>query len=234
VVCAVTTPRVTAGCRLHSATLETDMRWCADIGMFAIDRPMASCKHATRFCRKHCYNWKFFRTYPHTMRPHEKALAREWKELTGEGLRLQLSRKKNQTARLRMATRGEPLATLADVVKVESLARANPRTAFWVPTRAWRDSAVGGFADVVLGNLPNVRLMASVDPTTSAEDWEVVRELGWKPMFFGRDNLETTPIGGVFRCPKTWAGAKAHCATCGAGGCFDANSPTTTVLLRKH
>ena len=39
------------------------MRYCDDIGMYAIDRSRESCAHRTAYCNKHCYNNKLYKVY---------------------------------------------------------------------------------------------------------------------------------------------------------------------------
>ena len=57
------------------------MRYCADIGMWAIDRPIpVSCVHATEFCWKSCYNSKLYKAFP-SMRTADERYELEWQNL---------------------------------------------------------------------------------------------------------------------------------------------------------
>lgn len=206
------------------------MRHCTDLGLFAIDKPMSSCKHRTAYCKKSCYNRKFFRQYRHTMKPFERTLRSEWRALTGVAVAAELSRKRKPTDRVRLCTRGEPFSTLADIIKVRDILLATPATKWWIPTRAWRDPILAAFIDAMIRPLPNAYVQASMDPSNSMQDWQNVKDLGWPVMFFGDDHATQTPLGDALaRCPKTWEHTKASCSTCTL--CFDGAS---NVHLRKH
>ncbi len=197
------------------------MRYCKDIGMFSIDRSIpASCVHATEFCRATCYNNKLYVLFK-DMKPKDVKNEEAWKVLDGDAIRLELSRKlKRQTKRFRLATRGEPFKDIGDVSKVQRLLVANPDTLFWIPTRAWRSPLLRVMIETEIMLMSNAVVLASMDPSNTSEDWQSLKIAGWSTMFYGSDNLRTTPNGDrMFLCPKTHKGIKGHCATCKAG-CF--------------
>lgn len=124
-------------------------------------------------------------------------------------------------------TRGEAFKTMGDIDKVAEIARANPGTLFWVPTRAWRSLAHRAKIERILFPIRNIRVQASLDPSNTPEEMESLTATGWSTMFFGDD----TATEGRMLCPKTHKGRKGACATC-RGGCF---SPAQThVHLLKH
>ena len=53
--------------------MDNTLRWCADIGMWSLDRPIndipntnitGSCVNRTSFCDATCYNNKLYRMFP--------------------------------------------------------------------------------------------------------------------------------------------------------------------------
>ena len=208
------------------------MRWCSDIGMFAIDRPTRSCVHASPFCKRTCYNKKLYRLYP-AMRAFDERLEQEWQALTGSDVRAELDRKlTRQTKRIRLMTRGEAFATGVDVAKVKALCDANPQSDFWAPTRGWRDSEMMPWLGCLRDTTPNIRLMWSMDPSTTDEQWAMAKAKGYSTMFFGDDGMTVTPNGDrPFKCPKTWRHALGHCAKC-RKGCF--GKGRIDVHLKQH
>ena len=197
------------------------LRSCPDIGMPTIDRPHASCRWRSAWCRVSCYNLKFWR-WP-TVKALEPRLAHDWTHLDASALARQLHRFPFHD-RLRLCTRGEPLADPTDVDRLVDLARAVPSTLLWIPTRAWR----APWADQLtrLRQLPNVRCMASTDPTTTPDELRQLRAAAWSVMFTGDDDR---PHG--WPCPKTWHHAFGHCRYCRAG-CF--STRRVEVHLRTH
>lgn len=200
-------------------------RFVEDIGMFCLDRPMSSCKHATDFCRKHCYNLKFYKMFD--LSDKDKRLASFWKELDGSQLNRILSRKRRDTSRFRLMSRGEAFKTEDDVNKVVDFAEKNPDTVFWIPTRAWRSARLRSLIEDGLMGRENVRILASTDPTTSEEEQEMLERRGWSTMFFG-DNSATE---GRVKCPKTWEGKKGYCIGC-EKGCF--SKGRVDVHMKQH
>ena len=122
----------------------TTIRWVADLGMFAQDRSReASCIHATKFCRTTCFNIKLEQAFGHSIGPKDAKNDSAWAIMDGATVREALERKRNQTDRFRFCTRGEALASFEDVRRVFEVARRNPGTVFWIPTRAWHDASFG-------------------------------------------------------------------------------------------
>jgi hypothetical protein len=79
---------------------------------------------------------------------------------------------------------------------------------------------------------PNLRLLASTDPTTTEEEYESLVVEGWSTMFYGDPSGPAVPSGQkVFACPKTFKKLKEHCAIC-KGGCFSAKQ--VHVHLKQH
>jgi hypothetical protein len=216
-----------------------ETRWVEDIGMPAVDRPISeTCIHATEFCRATCYNNKLMQAFP---RIHEKDVRNEefWQQLDGDQLRAILGRSRNfqqmGQKRFRLMTRGEPFKDFADVNKVRDLALKNPDVLFWIPTRAWRHPLLRLYIERQVKELHNVRLLASMDPSNTPEEWEDVKLSGWSTMFYGADDMTVTPNGDrMFLCPKTHKKLKGHCGICKAG-CFKPQSKgRVDVHLSRH
>lgn len=210
------------------------MRFCNDIGMFAVDRGIPqSCGHATAFCAANCYNEKLYKVYP-AMRGKDIKNEREWALIDGAKIRRELSRKRKQTARVRLMTRGEAFSQFADIARVEHILSENPDVTWWVPTRAWRHPLLKFAVRKLADKYANARIMASTDPTTTAEEWTMLKAEGWSTMFFGIDDMTTTPNGDrMFLCPKTHgAKVKGACAVC-KRGCFRADK-RVDVHLAQH
>lgn len=211
----------------HEKTINTALRHCSDIGMFAIDRPCTTCTHATSYCRKHCFNIKLYRAFGHGMKPKDVKNEEAWSCMDGITLSNVLDRKRKPTDRIRLMTRGEAISTMADIDKVASIATANPDRLVWVPTRAWRNPVLREAIEARLFPLPNLRLQASLDPSNTDAERDDLTASGWSTMFFGDD----TATAGRFLCPKTHDHASGHCLTC-KGGCF--SSKQTHVHLKQH
>lgn len=233
-------------------TIATEMRHCPDIGMFALDRPIEeTCRWATEFCSAMgengtCFNKKLYRIYP-AMHAKDKRNETAWRAIDSEAVAdwfEALNRKRKDTSRVRLMTRGEAFSDYADIERVELLANATPDRLIWIPTRAWRNPLLWAMIGELTARCPNLRVLASIDPknwdrTTPVEDreyWETtaVKDLetaGVSTMFYG-DNDATA---GRFKCPKTWGGKKTKkgaCAVC-KKGCFRNDKPVH-VHLKKH
>jgi hypothetical protein len=207
------------------------VRYCDSIGLYAIDRPRSSCKWATAHCKRHCYNAKLYKMYKE-MRGCEAALEQQWQETDGQAVLVQLGRKQKPTRRVRLMTRGEAFKTPGDVAKVADILASNPGTLFWIPTRAWRNDTMRQLVQTHIRPFANARVMASTDPTTTAEDWTKLRDWGWSTMYFGDDEKRATDIGEpMFPCPKTHKGKHGACRTC-RNGCF--STQRVNVHLRGH
>lgn len=230
-------------------------RWCKDIGMFAVDRPIyaikataerpgakPSCLWRTKACEG-CYNNKLYDMYQEDMDGRDVRNEQSWQAITGEGLREALSTKRSrQTSRLRLMTRGEAFRDPTDIPRVRDICNANPEKDIWVPTRSWRSPLMRPHVRALQDECPNLRLQASIDHTNTDEEIRGLIDEGWSLMFWG-DNERTTLPGrdskGRFaqvpmhRCAKTWAKEKGACAeTCNEEGCFD--SEQTFVHLKGH
>lgn len=201
-------------------TLAKELRYCSDIGMFALDRSiLASCVHKTKYCDDNCFNNKLFRIYP-AMLSKDTRNEMAWDANDTEGLRTTLARRKHQTKRTRLMTRGEAVSDYQDVAKVENIVRDNPDSDWWIPTRAWRNPVLYAMLVSRLDKYSNVKLLCSTDPSNTIEELEHIETMGYSSMFFGDDTFLTMPSGRkMFKCPKTWQHKKGHCATC-VNGCF--------------
>jgi len=202
------------------------LRWCADLQMFALERGCDSCKHSTRYCRATCYNRKFLRypSFRKTWGPDGNDNKR-WDGATTETF--------GGLSAVRLCTRGEPLATMADVRRLRDWAVANPECHFWVPTRGWRDACVRREIRRYLRPLANVHVVASIDPTTPLKTVQRLQRGGWSTMYYG-EHVHPNDTGDVHRCRKTWGGVKGACAECAASGdgCF--SEERVDIFLKKH
>ena len=208
--------------------LKNAIRWCADIGMFALDLPKVTCRHRTAFCNAHCYNVKIYNMFKAAMPARDAKNWAAWLAATaGDFAEFFSAKRRRQTARFRFATRGEVLSVPQDVFKVAEIAKASPAVLFWIPTRAWRNAGMRELVQSVLFPLPNIRLCASLDPTNTAEENASLKSDGWSTLFFG----DNTATDGRMLCPKTWEHTKGACATC-ERGCFSA--ARTDVHLKQH
>lgn len=221
-------------------------RWVSDLGMFAIDRPIfgikptatrpgakPSCVWRTAACSD-CFNNKFYGMYAEDMANRDVENEISWQSITGEALHGALARKHTrQTGRFRLMTRGEAARDPSDVSKIRSICNANPDMLVWMPTRAWRSRVMRPLLEALRDECPNLRLQASTDTGTTAEEQASLERDGWSTMFFGDDDRTTTPAGTpMFQCPKTWEHEKGACATTCDDGCF--SKKPTHVHLKKH
>jgi hypothetical protein len=191
------------------------------------------CPYATSYCKRFCYMRKFeCWQKPADRAAYERRLRQEWEELTPEHFGELLRRRKYPTDRIRFAAAGEALATPADVTRVESIIRTFPTILFWVPTRAWRSPDLRDRIRRRLLTLRNARVMASLDPSNTAEEVEGLTSDGWSTMFFGIDRLDVgSPFVGRYPCPKTWDHRHGFCQEC-SNGCF--REGQVHVHLKKH
>jgi len=224
-------------------TWEIKNEWCKDIGMLRIDRsiPPGGCRHATNFCEKKCFNCKLYRVFGHAMKPKDVRNERFWHNiLSGEYIKNKLSafRGRKQTSRIRFATRGEAFSTIPDIDLVASVIRENPETLFWVPTRAWTHPLFAALIDHKIRSLPNARVLASTDPTTTPSEYRALVSAGWPTMHFGesiRDWVARFGVQSRIACPKTHASkrvGKGFCAKCNIG-CFS-TTRRVDVHLEEH
>ena len=230
-------------------TGELEWRWCDDIGMYAMDRPIndvpdyreghegeilakGSCDHRTDYCNETCYNIKLYRIYKHML---TKDVRNEvaWQAVNAKAVAKQLKRKRKQVLRVRGCTRGENIKDLSDIFRWREIALETPETTWWIPSRVWRNPTLNLMTRRWLSNLPNVRVDASLDPSNTKEEWEQVELEGWNIMFYGDNELTHSPYSGkrMFKCPKTWKGLKDHCNKC-KGGCLSDTQSITS--LKEH
>ena len=207
--------------------MKSTIRFCKDIGMFAYDRSREfSCIYKTIFCEQTCFNNKLEKAFGHAIEPKDIRNDAYWLILNGRLVKKDLARKRNQTKRVRLMTRGESFKNMEDVRKVRDILIKNPDTIFWIPTRAWRDNALR-LALIGLKTFPNARIMASIDPTTSAFEIVLLKEMGFSTMYYGDDNATQNR----YKCPKTHNHATGHCAKC-IKGCF--SKERVDVHLKQH
>jgi hypothetical protein len=226
--------------------------------MFAVDRPHgakrgSSCKHTTATCRKYCFNNKLMAMYTDAMTRRDIANEESWQNMDGQALSDALDRKRNQTDRFRLMTRGEAFSSLrsGDLERVIDIPDSNPDRVFWIPTRAWRRPMLRRAIEALREICPNVRILASTDPETTKEEQAQLDADGWSTMFFGDDSeaakRETLTGNPRYLCPKTWGmgrsgtkedrktgkGACGDSSRCNVGGCFDSSQPVH-IHLKTH
>ena len=230
--------------------MQTTLRWCKDIKMWAIDRPIndvgdvnGSCVHRTSFCDTSCYNVKLYKMFK-GMAKKDITNEKFWQSLPTnkndnqdslESLQQKLFRSRRQTKRARLMTRGEAIKDMSDVFRIKTLCEATPNTTWWVPTRAWRNKGLKQLIEDVLFPLKNVAINASLDPSNTKEEEQLLKDSGWATMYFGDDTKTTSSIGDRrYLCPKTHKKLKI-CDTC-KGGCFAkvAIGRTSHVHLSQH
>ena len=213
-------------------TLASELRYCGDIGMFALDRPISSsCIHATTTCKTRCFNDKLYKMYP-AMRIKDDRNEIAWINNDSLGLHRTLVRRKKQTKRVRFMTRGEALRDYRDIYRIENILKDNKENVFWLPTRAWRNPLLFSMAYDILSKYSNIRILASMDDSNTNEEWEHVKTLGLSTMNFD-DNINPieTPNGDkYFKCPKTHKHLNGHCSIC-KGGCFNTKKRVDVHLL---
>ena len=204
------------------------IRFCKDIGMYVLDRPReTSCVHKTKYCAATCYNSKLEKAFPN-IHPRDIKNEEFWKNTDAGDMAKLLSRRTKGNKRIRLCSRGEAFADNFDVWKVFSWVLINNDWTWWIPTRAWRNNNLRTFIEQNLLYLPNVRIMASIDPTNTQEEIESLLADGWSLLYYGTDEGPAN-INGWAKCPKTFEGIKGHCAVCNTG-CFDYHD----VILKRH
>jgi hypothetical protein len=161
-----------------------------------------------------------------------------WAENSGEYWANIFDRKRRDTSRIRLMTRGEALRTLHDIDRVKAIPLANPDRLIMLPTKAWKDTFMRLAIERELFPIPNLVVLASLDvsPETTTMQWESLSVAGWSTMFFGDDNALETPIGeAFFKCPKTWGHIKGACLKC-KNGCFKSliKGQKVNIHLQQH
>jgi hypothetical protein len=203
------------------------IRYCKDIGCFALDFPKFTCAFRTEFCNENCYNIKMYRMYKDDMVNRDRTNLDAWTSCTVQEFVDCLKNKRNQTSRFRFATRGEVFYSSLNIAKIREIAIAMPDTIFWIPTRAWRNAMRRSEIMTVLFPLANVRVMASIDPSNSLDEVASLKADGWSTIFYGDDTATDNRV----KCTKTWNHTKGACAKC-TKGCFSENR--VDVHLKKH
>jgi len=221
-------------------TLSNTVRFCPDIGLWAIDRPESSCVHKTEFCAATCYNLKLYDMYGDKAGKYGKGMRSKdirseeaWIDNDAGELAIALGRKrKGSKFRFRLMTRGEAISSFDDIARIANIAKELPNYQIWLPTRSWRNPILFAATQNELKKYPNIIIQASMDPSNIADEWEHVKNLGLGTMFYGDDDMEYTPNGDrVFKCPKTHKHLKGHCAIC-KGGCFNTTKPVNVHLCQ--
>ena len=225
------------------------IRYCDDLGMHTFSRGYDTCLWQTPWCKRECY-WRKYRRMGwstdesdqadnslwQNARPYEIAreifdAAGHWVPETGERI---------APRRFRFSMKGEIWTSQDDVVKVRAIATQLPTTGFWIPTRAWRDRDMR--LAIKRWSTSNMRVLASIDPSVSESDIEMLRSEGWSLMYagdnedsnqmlLGEQGLEEKVTRGMHRCRKTWEHKLGHCAVC-RDGCF--SEGRVEVHLKKH
>jgi hypothetical protein len=95
-----------------------EIRHCADIGLWSIDRPRSSCKWASEFCKMTCYNRSIESRFRKSIPAKDARNEASWKSIDGRQLADMLDRKRTPTERIRLMTRGEAFSTPDDIARV--------------------------------------------------------------------------------------------------------------------
>jgi len=220
------------------------IRFVKDIGMFAFSRGRGMCRWQTPWCRRNCYNNKFYAVNP-KLDAIDKADNDFWRGADSADFvnAIRAAADYEDVPRFRFSVRGEIWMGRDDVERVMLIMRYLPDTLFWIPTRAWQDTIMRNFIAKTILPLPNARVMASTDPSITPEDEKYLLKMGYSVLFTGDndspDQLLLTEDGGttekrtagMYRCPKTWGDERGHCAVC-TEGCFSGKS--VAVHLKKH
>jgi hypothetical protein len=90
---------------------------------------------------------------------------RLWEKLDGDLMKRILETKNLPTNRIRICTRGEPIADSGDIEKLRDIAKKNAEYLFWAPTRAWHDPDLRARIARELLPIENLRILCSTDPS---------------------------------------------------------------------
>jgi hypothetical protein len=233
------------------ARQDMGLRQVPSLGLWALDRGMTSC-NMTPACLE-CYN----RTPGMLGR---KSFIACWSPGGKDDQRFEscTSEAFKGLNRVRLATRGEALRYVADVYRVAQWIRDNPKTLFWIPTRAiyipktskLNLDMVSLIEDQIMAQ-DNARVMASIDPYTAGNTATLIKR-GWSTMFFETRGVPAGYVKGkhpavgikgsnIVYCKKTWdlyKGADGRilhlhgvCRTCNRG-CFQ--DKRVDVYLKNH
>jgi len=213
--------------------MKNEMRYCKDLGMWATDRDIQkSCNWRTPFC-KNCYNMKLFKVYK-DMKTKDVRNEDFWAALNGDMFKTMFAKKRTGLTmeRFRFQTRGETFAVTSDVDKVVDILEKNQNIQFWIPTRAWRNPELKSLIETKIFPLKNARVLASLDPTNTKDEWAMIKESGWSTMFYGDNDMIRNPNGDISHlCSKTFFGEKSACATC-KDGCF--SEKRVDIHMKQH
>ena len=228
------------------------IRFVKDIGLWAFSRGAPTCKFQTSWCRQNCYNRKFYAVNP--LLPDRDAADEEfWQATSAEKFALFIADlvAAHEIDRFRFSVRGEIWTDDADIAKVAKIIELCPGVLFWIPTRAWRVAPMAYLIEenIIDRNIPNARVMASVDPSVSEFTERQLMGRGWSTVFAGENDPDQLRLKdamcvdartkGRFKCPKTWqphvlpgdVAPSGLCAICD-DGCFSADR--VEVHLRQH
>ena len=207
---------------------KSELRFCADIGLWALDFDKSTCRFKTKYCMEKCYNCNLYSLYD--LEQKDKRNMRYFDVLNGEIFKDDMSKKRRgNRRRFRFATRGEAFHSFAAIDKIVKIAKKNPGIVFWIPTRAWRVKRFKLYIEIRVFPVENIHVMASLDPSNSIADYDTLRRSNWDTIFFGNDDLtiQSAPV----KCKKTWDHKVGHCAKC-RKGCFSKNR--VDVWLKSH
>ena len=83
---------------------------------------------------------------------------------------------------------------MSDVFRIKTLCEATPNTAWWYRLGAWRNKGLKQLIEDVLFPLKNV-INASLDPSNTKEEEQLLKDSGWATMCFGDDTRTTSSVG---------------------------------------
>jgi hypothetical protein len=203
-------------------------RYNDDIGLFTLDRGPDTCKHATEFCSKHCYNRKLYVVFKQ-MCGRDIKNNKFWLESSGKDIVKILKRKRKPINRIRLCSRGEPFADISDITKLEDWLTELEKESIdvMIPTRAWRDVKLKKIIEQKLFKFHNAKILASLDPVTLSS-YDILVKEGWSTTFFGDDNMNKPNF---FKCPKTWKKQKKVCLHC-QNGCY--SNKRVDIHFKEH
>lgn len=204
------------------------IRYNYDIGLFTLDRGANTCRYATEFCSKYCYNRKLYvvfnKMYGRDIKNNEF-----WENVKPKEFASILKRKRKPINRIRLCSRGEPFSDESDVYRIkgwlEELSKENIHV--MIPTRAWRDHKLKELIQKELFGFSNAHILASLDPSTLSY-YNILVSDNWSTTFFGDDNLNHPNF---YKCPKTWKGLKGYCIQC-KNGCF--SNKRVDIHFKQH
>lgn len=218
------------------------IRFIKELGLWAFSRGTKTCQWQTKWCAGHCYNKKFYRVNP-KLTEVDTADELYWQEAEVEVFAKRI--RALNVDRFRFAVRGEIWQNSADILTVRHILEQCPNTLFWIPTRAWRTMHMVRSIEEQVLRLPNARVMASIDPTTSEHVEALLKRSGWSTVFAGDNNdprqlllapkanmeLQEKRTARHVRCEKTWDHHTSACTVC-KHGCFSPNR--VDVHLKQH